>query len=447
MNPYILFFYQIDRSSLPYVGGKGANLGEITQAGFPVPGGFCVTTHAYKDFIATSSKMAIFFNELATISPANINQLRELGDRIRIHLQQLPIPASVSDAIIQAWSKQGTEYSYAIRSSATAEDLPNASFAGQQDTYLNIKGREELLQHVRKCWASLFTDRAIAYRARNGFDHREVHLSVVVQQMVIPDVSGIMFTADPVDGNRTVVSVDASFGLGEAMVSGLVSADLYKVKDHTIISKKVSAKKIAIYSLPDGGTVTKELPLAQQEEQALTDQQIIELAALGKRIEQYYGKPQDIEFCMTNSEFFVVQSRPITTLYPLPDTPPRPLRVLLSFGHVQMATDAMKPLGLSVLRILSPASIFKEAGGRIFIDITDILHYKIARIVFPKLLMNADEAMSRAVETIVKRPEFLAEHLSINTKFFAPIRRVVASIIKKAWINFVPVIQDLQYFR
>ena len=435
MNQYILFFEQIDHTSLPAVGGKGANLGEMTQAGFPVPGGFCVTTEAYKDFIATSPEMDGFFAALANIAPTKLHQLRELGERIRTHLQQLPIPAAIVAAVIQACRKQGADHSYAIRSSATAEDLPNASFAGQQDTYLNIKGQEELLRHVRKCWASLFTDRAIAYRVKNGFGHREVYLSIVVQQMVIPEVSGIMFTADPVSGHRTVVSIDASFGLGEALVSGLVSADLYKVKNGTVISKKISQKKLAIYSLPDGGTVTRELPPAEQEAQVLTDQQIKRLAALGKQIEQHYGKPQDIEFCMANGEFFIVQSRPVTTLFPLPDMPPQPIRVLLSFGHVQMATDAMKPLGLSVLRTLFPANIFREAGGRLFIDLTDLLHYKIVRSVFPKLLTNADEAMSRAVEAIVKRPEFLAGHQLTDANALAAARRVVGPTMRKAWTN------------
>lgn len=435
MSQYVLFFEEIDHSSLPTVGGKGANLGEMTRAGFPVPGGFCVATDAYKDFIATSPEMESFFAALAVIDPTKLEQLRELGERIRTHLRELPIPAEIRDAIVRAWMKLGADSSYAVRSSATAEDLPNASFAGQQDTYLNIKGREELLQNVGKCWASLFTDRAIAYRAKNGFDHREVYLSIVIQQMVIPEVSGIMFTADPVNGNRTVVSIDASFGLGEALVSGLVSADLYKIKNHTVVSKKISQKKLAIFSLPEGGTVTEELPPAQQEEQVLTDQQIIDLAALGKKIERHYGSPQDIEFCMTGGEFFIVQSRPITTLYPLPDIPQQPIRVMLSFGHVQMATDAMKPLGLSVLRTIFPANIFKEAGGRIFIDITDMLHYKVARMIFPKLLTNADEAMSRAVKTIAKRPEFLEEHQSINVKALAAVRRVVGPIMGKAWTN------------
>jgi pyruvate,water dikinase len=435
MNKYVLFFDQIDRTSLPWVGGKGANLGELTQAGFPVPNGFCVTTHAYKELISTSSEMEGFFAALDVITPANLNKLRELGEGVRAHLLQLPIPAEISDAIIQAWMKQGVDYAYAVRSSATAEDLPNASFAGQQDTYLNIKGEASILQHVRKCWASLFTDRAIAYRAKNGFNHRDVYLSIVIQKMVIPDISGIMFTADPVSGNRTVVSIDASFGLGEALVAGLVSADLYKVKDNTIISRKISQKKLAVYSIPDGGTVTKELPQHQREKQVLTDQQIIDLATLGKKIEQHYGKPQDIEFCMINDEIFIVQSRPITTLYPLPDMPERPVRVLLSFGHVQMMTDAMKPLGLSILRTLFPLNIFVEVGGRIFLDFTDVLQYKIARIIVPKLLTNADEAMSRAVDVVIKRPEFLVDHSSINSNTFVSVPKVAAPLLKKAWGN------------
>ncbi|MGG1443398.1 phosphoenolpyruvate synthase [Brevibacillus laterosporus] len=433
MNQYVLFFNQIDRSSLPYVGGKGANLGEMTQAGFPVPAGFCVTTHAYQDFLETSTEMGKFFSELDQIEPSNLEQIRRIGERIRTHLQQLSIPIPIQDAVIQAWTKQGSENFYAIRSSATAEDLPNASFAGQQDTYLNVKGQEELLQHVKNCWASLFTDRAIVYRAKNGFDHREVYLSIVVQQMVIPDTSGIMFTADPVNGNRTVVSIDASFGLGEALVSGQVSADLYKVKDNHIVSKKISKKKIATYSLPEGGTVTKDISIEQQEQQALTNKQITELAALGKKIERHYGVPQDIEFCVANDKLFIVQSRPITTLYPLPDIPQRPLRIFISFGHAQMMTNAIKPLGLSVLQQIFPSKLLQVAGGRLFGDITGILHNKIARKGFLPLLVNVDEGMSRAVGTIVSRPDFLEESQSSNSVAFSSVRKIVTPIVRKEW--------------
>ncbi|CVK19428.1 phosphoenolpyruvate synthase [Sporomusa sphaeroides] len=436
MQQYVIFFNQINRSSLPLVGGKGANLGEMTQAGFPVPSGFCVTTLAYRDFVATSSAMEAFFAKLSNIDTSDLHQVREIGQGIREHLQQVAIPGKITAEILHAWEKTGTENYYAVRSSATAEDLPNASFAGQQDTYLNIKGQEELLTHVRKCWASLFTDRAIVYRTKNGFDHREVYLSIVIQQMVIPEVSGIMFTADPVNGNRTVVSIDASFGLGEALVSGLVTADLYKVKDHVILNKKIARKKLAIYAVPEGGTVTQELPAAQQEQQVLTDSQIIDMAGLGKKIEKHYGQPQDIEFCVAQNECYIVQSRPITTLYPLPDMPQQPVRVMLSFGHAQMMTDAFKPLGLSVLQNMVSQRLFKAAGGRIFLDLSDILHNKLARLIFPKVLSNADEAMSRAIDVVIKRPEFLKgrqlrEADAVNA---STVGKILMPVMKQVWI-------------
>lgn len=431
MIPYVLFFEQIDRLSLPSVGGKGANLGELTKAGFPVPGGFCVTTQAYQEFIAASPQMDHLFAALDAIDPTDLNQIREVGGRIREHLQQLAITGAIKDEIIRAWTKQGVNHAYAVRSSATAEDLPNASFAGQQDTYLNIKGQEELLQHVRKCWASLFTDRAIAYRAKNAFHHREVYLSIVIQQMIIPDISGILFTADPVSGNRTIVSIDASFGLGEALVSGMVSADLYKVKNDRILEKKISQKKIAIYSLPEGGTITQEISKEQQAQQALSDQQIVDLAALGKSIEQHYGVPQDIEFCLAKGNFFIVQSRPITTLYPLPDIPREPLRVMLSFGHIQMMPNAIKPLGISVLRTALPPQLFIEAGSRIYLDFTDFLLSHIVRSLFPKLLSAVDESMSRALAAVVKRPGIFTGNRHSDTPGAA--RNIALPVLKKAW--------------
>jgi rifampicin phosphotransferase len=434
MRSYVLFFEQVDRSCLPYVGGKGANLGELSKAGFPVPGGFCITTLAYQDFIATSPEMNSLLDELNAMDPNDLNQLRNLGERIRTHLRQLEIPAPLRNEIIHAWKSVGEEYAYAIRSSATAEDLPTASFAGQQDTYLNIKGQEELLQHIRKCWASLFTDRAISYREKNGFDHRQVYLSVVVQRMVNPEIAGIMFTADPVSGNRKVVSIDASFGLGEAIVSGMVSADLYKVKAGKIIHKNVSEKKIAIYSLPEGGTVKKDLPPDQQTKQALTDSQILRLAELGKRIEKHFGSPQDIEFCMENGEIFIVQSRPITSLYPLPDIPQEPLRVMFSFGHVQMMTDAMKPLGISVLRTIFPKTVLLEAGGRLFVNPTEVLRTKLGRKLLPIALKNLfDEALSREISEFIHRPEFL--QVPPKPGLVKSARQFVAPIIKEVWKN------------
>lgn len=416
MDTNVLYFSDIDRTSLPYVGGKGANLGELSSSGFPVPDGFCVTTFAYQRFVQTSTEMDSLLAECNDMDVNNLQRLRELGERIRIHLEQLEIAAYLQAEIISAWKTIGSGFAYAVRSSATAEDLPTASFAGQQDTYLNIKGEEALLTYIRKCWASLFTDRAIAYRAQNGFDHREVYLSVVVQRMITPETSGILFTADPINGNRTVTSIDASFGLGEAIVSGLVSADLYKVKNGNIISKKVSEKKLAIYSLAEGGTVTKELSLDEQSKQVLTDKQILQLESLGRQIETHFGTPQDIEFCIENGEVYVVQSRPITSLYPIPEIEREPLKVLVSLGHIQMMTEPMKPLGLSVFRTLFPfgkpvgvaeSAVLLPAGGRLYVNPTEILRLKQARKIIPKVLSNMDEGISQAVQEVVNRPAFL----------------------------------------
>jgi pyruvate,water dikinase len=230
MEPYTLSFGDTDRARLPEVGGKGANLGVLTRAGFPVPPGYCVTTAAFRAFVQTSGEFESLLDSLERVTHEDLDTIRATGVRIREHLEALAIPADVRSAVLQAWRELGAEHAYAVRSSATAEDLPTASFAGQQDTFLNVRGEEKLLDAVRRCWASLFTDRAIAYRAKHGFAHRAVLLAVVVQRMVVPEVSGIMFTADPITGRRKTVCIDASFGLGEALVAGLVTADLYQVR-------------------------------------------------------------------------------------------------------------------------------------------------------------------------------------------------------------------------
>ena len=253
MSPtYVFYFNEIDKSSLASVGGKGANLGELCHVpGIAVPAGFCVATRAYTDFVNTSEEYAVLQKSLEIVDVEALEELRAVGQRMRTHLENLDIPAPIQQEIIQAWRKTGSHYAYAIRSSATAEDLPGASFAGQQDTFLNIEGEQNILDCVRKCWASLFTDRAIVYRRQNGFEYDQVLLAVVVQRMVFPEVSGIMFTADPVTGNRKIVSIDASFGLGEALVSGIVSADLYQVRSDKLIKKQIARKEIAIYAKPE----------------------------------------------------------------------------------------------------------------------------------------------------------------------------------------------------
>ncbi|SFL48894.1 pyruvate, water dikinase [Paenibacillus sp. 1_12] len=419
MKGYVLDFTQIDKSSLPIVGGKGANLGEMTRAGFPVPPGFCVTTAAYREFIRQSDQMAAYFHQLDGIEADHLGAITELGQKIRNHLVTVSIPEAIVVEILNSWEQSGKDHAYAVRSSATAEDLPTASFAGQQDTYLNVKGREQLLQAIRQCWASLFTDRAISYRAKNRFDHRTVLLSVVVQQMVFPEVSGIMFTADPISGHRGTLSIDASFGLGEALVSGLVSADLYQVRAGTIISKKIAKKKLAIFSLPEGGTVTKDLPDDMQNRQALEDSKIKQLASLGESVKAHYGADQDMEWCLAEGTLFLVQSRPITSLYPLPqvltDQGESP-HILLSFGHQQMMPDAMKPMALSIWQTMFPfgkpavqveSRFTYRAGGRMFIDITPILTLKPARNIVPKVLKGVDEMIGIGVGDFVQRDAFV----------------------------------------
>ncbi|OYD08516.1 phosphoenolpyruvate synthase [Paludifilum halophilum] len=416
MSQYVLSFQEIDQTCLKDVGGKGANLGEMTQAGFPVPKGFCVTTAAYRAFIETSRELDGLLEPLNRLEPDQLDRISHLGKQIREHLKSLSMPEEIRSAILQAWKQTGTHAAYAVRSSATAEDLPTASFAGQQETFLNVIGENQLLQSVQNCWASLFTDRAIAYRIKNGFDHRSVFLSVVIQQMVFPEVSGILFTADPVTGHRKTSSMDASFGLGEALVSGIVSADLYQVRSGQIIKKQVSEKKTAIYALPEGGTVTREIPLGQQKSQALSDQQIVELTQLGQQIEKHYGIAQDIEWALADGEWLVLQGRPITSLYPLPGpVKDQKFRVYFSFGHQQMMTEAMKPLAISLLRTLFPfgkenptleSRVMLEAGGRLFIDPTDLLYWKPGQKIFPRMLSNVDERISHAISEIIQREAF-----------------------------------------
>ncbi|MDT8903994.1 rifamycin-inactivating phosphotransferase [Anaeroselena agilis] len=413
MDRYVLDFAAIGKTDLARAGGKGANLGELCRIpGVAVPAGFCVTTEAYEEFAAKSGEFAALLAELGRVGPGALAEIRAVGGRIRAHLESLAIPAPVAAEIVRAWRRAGAGHAYAVRSSATAEDLPGASFAGQQDTYLNVKGEGELLYHVKRCWASLFTDRAIAYRAKNGFDHGKVRLAVVVQRMVFPEVAGIMFTADPVSGNRRVASIDAAFGLGEALVSGLVSADLYKVRSGRIVKRQVAAKKLAIYPLADGGTEEREVPAGRQREQALPDAAIAELAALGREIEEHFGAPQDIEWARAGGRFYIVQSRPITTLYPLPETAGDAPGVYVSFGHVQMMTDPIRPLGMSIwentMEAVDNRWVPVAAGGRMYIDITDSLASWLGRKTAPAMYSKSDALIASAIAEVLRRRDFIA---------------------------------------
>ncbi|WP_044639890.1 phosphoenolpyruvate synthase [Risungbinella massiliensis] len=409
MGTYVLDFQEIDQTHLLLVGGKGLHLGQLSQIeGIQVPEGFCVTTDAYKRILDHNKEIHLLLNQLSSLKAENKDQIRDVSREIRKVIEETEISSDIKEEVIRNLTRLGEECAYAVRSSATAEDLPMASFAGQQDTYLNIIGKESVFQHISKCWASLFTERAVVYRIQNGFDHHHVSLSVVIQQMVFPYASGIMFTADPITSNRKVSSIDASFGLGEALVSGMVDADLYKVRKEKIIEKKVSTKKLAVYALKEGGTKEQEIKPDQQNNQTLMDEEILQLAHIGKKIEDYFGSPQDIEWCLLQNTFYIVQSRPITTLYPVP-TPngtKQMKRVYMSFGHQQMMTDAIKPLGMSFLSFLSDIPLF-HAGGRLFFDISHDLASSIGRKVVLNTIGMNDPLMKNAITSLIERKDFI----------------------------------------
>jgi phosphoenolpyruvate synthase/pyruvate phosphate dikinase len=407
MSSYVLGFQDIDKTKLMLVGGKGANLGELSRIDdIHVPEGFCISTEAFKRSIGEASSMNELLDQLALLKVEDRDKIGELSGEIRRVIEGITIPQDIHEEIIRCLSRLDEKNAYAVRSSATAEDLPTASFAGQQDTYLNIIGKEAILKHISKCWASLFTERAIIYRLQNGFDHRKVHLSVVVQKMVFPQAAGILFTADPVTSNRKVLSIDASFGLGEALVSGLVNADNYKVRNDKIIDKNIPTKKLAMYAFKNGGTTTQEIEPERQNRQALTDEQILQLEHLGRKIEEHFGYPQDIEWCLTDDTFSIVQSRPITTLYPIPEASDQENHVYISVGHQQMMTDPIKPLGLSLFQLTAARPMYK-AGGRLFVDITRDLTSPDSRENLLHVMGQHDPLMKDALMTIIERGDFI----------------------------------------
>src|SRR5438132_272414 len=406
MGSYVLGFQEIDQAQVAIVGGKGAHLGELSRIeGIRVPAGFCVTTDAFRRIMAEAPSIDERLDRLSRLNPDDRVAIRTLSAEIRRTLEGIAIPDDLVAAITLALAGLGEQAAYAVRSSATAEDLPTASYAGQQDTYLNIMGPPAILQYISRCWASLFTERAVTYRLRNGFDHRKVHMAVVVQQMVFPQAAGILFTADPVTSNRKVASAEASFGLGEALVSGLVNPDVYKVRDGEVVARAVATKRLAIHASPAGGTQEQAIEPERQEQPALTDAQVVRLAQLGQRIEAHFGRPQDIEWCLVDDDFLIVQSRPITTLFPIPAASDGDNHVYISVGHQQMMTDPIKPLGISVWQLTAGRPMY-EAGGRLFVDVTRELASPASRARL-LALGKSDPLIGDALQTILERGDFI----------------------------------------
>jgi pyruvate,water dikinase len=422
MSGRVLGLGDLNAHMLPQVGGKAANLGELLSAGLPVPDGFCLTTGAYAEATAPLGLGAVHGDLLAT--PADhLDTLAELAARARKIITAAELPPEIAGEVLSAYealgSGQGPGVPVAVRSSATAEDLPFASFAGQQDTYLNVVGADALLAAVRDCWASLWTDRAVAYRASRSIDPSTVTLAVVVQRMVDAAAAGVMFTANPVTGRRRESVIDASPGLGEAVVSGAVNPDHFVVDTATgrILERRIGDKRLVIRALSGGGTESIDQPAAG-DMTCLTDVQVRELAALGAKAEEHYGAPQDTEWAIDAAgKAWLTQSRPITTLYPLADKVLRgevseyDARIFLCFSLAQGLTRPITPMGLAAFRRITAGVAaeagfdvpdprngpppYAEAGQRIFFDLTTVARSTVGRRIVPRVfdIMESRSAM------------------------------------------------------
>jgi pyruvate,water dikinase len=429
-NPaLVLGLEAVDGTSLTLVGGKAANLGVLIAAGLPVPPGFAVTTEAYRRVVETTD-LGRLYAALETVDPSDTIAQADHARRARDLLSTVSMPPEVANAVSAAHRtiEGGSTVPVAVRSSATAEDLPTASFAGQHDTYLNVVGTQAVLEAVRRCWASLWTDRAVSYRVVNGIDHASVQLAVVVQRMVEVAVAGVLFTADPVTGRRHQAVVDASPGLGEAVVSGAVNPDRFVVDAHTgeIVERRLGDKKVVVGAVPGGGTEQVALP-PDPHSASLTDPQLRQLVALGERVERHYGAPQDIEWALDpDGRLWLTQARPITTLFPLPPAralPPdgSPLRVYFCLSLAQGLHRPITPMGMSALRVLGSSMLGAVAGiaipdpvagppaltaaaARPFLDITGLIRHPVGRVLFPRVLDVMEARSAVVVRRLLEDP-------------------------------------------
>lgn len=413
----------LDRTSLPVAGGKAANLGELIHAGFAVPPGFCVTTAAYAR-ISSCAGLDTYLTGLEIASREDSARQIELATAIRASLGQTPLPPEVIEAVTSAYQtlSQGSPLPVSVRSSATAEDLPEASFAGQQETFLNVIGIEAVLSAVQQCFASLWTDRATQYRASLGIAPGNVRMAVVVQKMVEAEVAGVLFTAHPLTGKRRQAVIDANPGLGEAIVSGATNPDHFVIQTATgeIVERRLGDKQVLIRAAEGGGTQIIEAG-AFPARACLSDAQIQVLVAIGARVEALYEIPQDIEWAIdVSGQVFLLQARPITTLFPLPaEASPSDenLHVYLAFGVQQGTYRPFTPMGLSALRLLasgfltligqSPADplsgpgFVTEAASRPFFEVTEALRSPFGRRFLIEVMREAEVHAATSFESLV----------------------------------------------
>ncbi|MGH4007143.1 MAG: PEP/pyruvate-binding domain-containing protein [Pseudonocardiaceae bacterium] len=365
------------------VGAKAANLARLQQGGFTIPYGFCVTTAAYT-ILRQDSRVADLIERLMLTDSGDEDTLSALAGQLRDYIGQRSLPPVVCRAVAAALEATGTHRGYAVRSSATAEDLPYASFAGQHETVLNVREEQRLFEAIQTCMASLFTERAIRYRAQHRIPEDRVAMAVLVQQMIEPEVAGVAFSADPKSGNRHVAVIEAVLGLGEAQVSGKVTPDrvcVDRLRDR-ILDYAIGDQRMIVESLPEGGIRAEELQQSHRPARLLANDQALALTKILGDVEGVLGGPQDVEWALAGGRFAILQSRPITTLFPLPSPPPADehIHVYYSFGHKQAMPEAMPPLVLDIWQRLAATPFGTAvAGGRLYIDVTALLARPVVR--------------------------------------------------------------------
>lgn len=403
-----------DGADLRRVGGKALNLGVLIRAGFPVPPGYVVTTDAYR--CVAPDRLGAVLDALDAVPADRTEEIERLAGRARDLLVQAPMPDDLRHQIVAAYAGLGPEVPVAVRSSATAEDLAEASFAGQQDSFLNVVSGDAVLRAVRDCWASLWTARAVTYRKSAGVDHAGLALAVVVQRMIPAMVAGVMFTANPVTGTRTQTVIDASPGLGEAVVAGAVNPDHFVLDSATgvVVSQRLGDKRVRVRALAGGGTERVETAAAGSEP-CLDADRLHALAALGSGVQRLFGAPQDLEWALDDTgAIWLTQTRPITTLYPLAERPDQPgPRVFMCLSLAQGLTRPITPMGCAAFDLIAgavaglagvprddpsaPPSALVIAGQRPFVDLTAVFRHPFGR----RLALAAARVMESRAATVL----------------------------------------------
>lgn len=415
--PMMILPFSSSEATLENAGGKGMNLARLTRAGFDVPRGFIISTDAYREFVSANRWLPEILSGASGLAAEDASALDRVSAQIRAAFSAGKLPDELEAGIRAAYADFANQ-PVAVRSSATAEDLPDLSFAGQQDTYLNVVGAEQLLNAVVNCWSSLWTARAIGYRIRNGIDHSEAALAVIVQEMVPSEASGVLFTANPLTGLRSESVIDATLGLGEALVSGQVEPDNYVVDtlNKRIVTKTLGAKKLSTRSKVGGGVET--IDERAEDHQALDDEQILALAALGQQIQNEYNFPQDIEWALAENKLYILQARPITSLFPVPEVSFDPLVVWFSFGAAQGLVGPMTPLGIdTALHVVAGASrlfghalkpeevrVFASAGERIWIRISDLIQNPVGNRLLSGAMGIIEPSAGKILQALMADP-------------------------------------------